>query len=236
MAIRVTTAIFIDRARSIHGEKYDYSKTIYTIAKEKIIITCKVHGDFSMLPGSHTFLKQGCSTCADHYFAAKRTKPFYKFVEDARNIHGDRYEYYAIAYLNDSLKIPIRCSEHGIFIQSPNRHLQGNGCHDCARGGFKTSKKGFLYLLFSDDSSCMKVGITNSIQNRMKDLKRKTPFGFALAHTIEGDGSCIATLEKDCHLALMSCGFSGFDGASEWFRMDKDAADQIKSIKTLESH
>ena len=44
----MNTENFIKKAKSIHGNEYDYSKTIYKGSHEKIIVTCKIHGDFEI--------------------------------------------------------------------------------------------------------------------------------------------------------------------------------------------
>ena len=53
MAKKMTTAEFIARAKEVHGDKYDYSKTEYVDAQTKVCVTCPVHGDFFQLPGHH---------------------------------------------------------------------------------------------------------------------------------------------------------------------------------------
>lgn len=50
---RLTTQEFIEKAKSIHGDKYDYSKAIYTTAKKKLIIICPIHGEFEQTPDGH---------------------------------------------------------------------------------------------------------------------------------------------------------------------------------------
>ena len=34
---------------------------------------------------------------------------------------------------NNKTKVKIICSEHGVFEQKPNSHLNGNGCPHCAQ-------------------------------------------------------------------------------------------------------
>ena len=51
--MKIDTELFIKRAREIHGDKYDYSKTVYINAKTKVCITCPIHGEFWVLPHSH---------------------------------------------------------------------------------------------------------------------------------------------------------------------------------------
>lgn len=59
---KLTTEEFVNRAKKIHGEKYNYDKTIYTKAKDKVLITCPIHGDFFQLPHNHIG-GSGCPKC-----------------------------------------------------------------------------------------------------------------------------------------------------------------------------
>ena len=58
-----------------------------------------------------------------------------EFIEKARKKHGDRYDYYLVNYKGWNIKVIIICrdSEHGEFEQTPNNHLQGKGCPECAK-------------------------------------------------------------------------------------------------------
>ncbi len=53
------------------------------------------------------------------------------FLEAARDVYGDRYDYSLVAYIDLSSKIQIMCSIHGTFEQYPYHHLNGNGCKKC---------------------------------------------------------------------------------------------------------
>ena len=61
-ATRGTLEGFIEKAREEHGDKYDYSKSVYITAQTKILITCPSHGDFEQIPGDH-IKGHGCSKC-----------------------------------------------------------------------------------------------------------------------------------------------------------------------------
>ena len=60
------------------------------------------------------------------------------FVKKAKKIHGDKYDYSKIEYINNSTKVCIICPEHGEFWQQPNNHLQGQGCPKCKGKGNDT--------------------------------------------------------------------------------------------------
>lgn len=54
---------FIENARKEHGDTYDYSKTEYKFAHDKVIITCREHGEFEQVASSHASGK-GCPQCS----------------------------------------------------------------------------------------------------------------------------------------------------------------------------
>jgi hypothetical protein len=60
---RTTTSQFIAKAKSIHGDKYDYSKVKYEKSSIKVCITCPKHGEFWQTPNSHLSGK-GCLKCS----------------------------------------------------------------------------------------------------------------------------------------------------------------------------
>ena len=55
-----------------------------------------------------------------------RKKTTKEFIESAKNIHGDKYDYSKVEYVNNSTKVCIICPEHGEFWQTPNNHVNGN--------------------------------------------------------------------------------------------------------------
>jgi len=54
-----------------------------------------------------------------------------EFINKAKEVHGDLYDYSEIDYINSQTKIIIRCKEHGDFKQRPNSHLRCGGCKLC---------------------------------------------------------------------------------------------------------
>ena len=124
-----TTDIFIEKARKVHGEKYDYSKVEYTTNKKKVCIICPEHGEFWQDPHNHLKGK-GCPVCGDgiHKPAKYTTNTF---IAAAKAVHGDKYDYSKVEYITEKHKVRIICPEHGEFWQTPDKHLQGNGCPKC---------------------------------------------------------------------------------------------------------
>jgi hypothetical protein len=67
----------------------------------------------------------------------------YEFIIKAGFVHGDKYDYSKVNYINNRTKINIICKKHGIFEQRPTRHLCGDGCPKC-NGGIKSNYNEFI--------------------------------------------------------------------------------------------
>ncbi len=61
-----------------------------------------------------------------------------EFIEKSKNVHGDKYDYSKVNYINANENVCIICPEHGEFWQKPNNHLNGNGCPLCVRKKWDT--------------------------------------------------------------------------------------------------
>lgn len=55
------------------------------------------------------------------------------FIDKANQIHNNEYNYSHVVYVNNRVKVKIECNEHGIFEQSPDKHLLNRKCPICAR-------------------------------------------------------------------------------------------------------
>ena len=135
---------FIAKAKSIHGDKYDYSKVDYKDNRIKITIICPEHGEFEQTPMGH-LSGSGCSKCA--YGSWDKDE----FIERSRITHGDRYDYSLVDYKNANINVKIICKKHGVFEQSPYSHVSGSGCSKC---GLSTGQKqiyDYITNIFNDD-------------------------------------------------------------------------------------
>ena len=120
---------FIKKAKEIHGDKYDYSLVEYKSAKTKVKIICSIHGVFEQTPTIHTHKtnKSGCLICGG---TKKLTTD--EFIENAKEIHGDKYDYSLVEYKKNNIRVKIICKNHGIFTQTPQKHiLMNRGCPTC---------------------------------------------------------------------------------------------------------
>lgn len=135
----LTTEDFINSVRKIHGEKYDYSASIYRGRKEKLIIICRIHGEFLQSPDQH-LNNNGCKLCANCGSGVNLRLTTHEFINRAIKIHGNIYEYKDTNYIRAKEHIVITCKIHGNFRQLPNDHLSGNGCQLCGKVKMVESK------------------------------------------------------------------------------------------------
>ena len=124
MAKKLKRTEFIDKAIKKHGNKYDYSKVDYINSQTKVCIICPEHGEFWQTPNNHLNGK-GCSKCT------KQCTDTESFINIAIKIHGNKYDYSKVDYINSQTKVCIICPEHGEFWQTPGNHLAGKGCNKC---------------------------------------------------------------------------------------------------------
>lgn len=141
-AVSLTTEEFIERAKTVHGEKYDYSKTDLEQRDEKgrICIICPIHGEFWQEPRVH-LQNSGCKLCAKTKKIKMQTKSTEKFINESRKIHGDKYDYSKVQYISTFTKVCIICPKHGEFWQTPDNHIHGHGCRKCLFDKLKESKQ-----------------------------------------------------------------------------------------------
>lgn len=133
-----TTEEFVNECRQVHGDRYDYSKTVYQGAKSKVVVTCKEHGDFLIEATKH-LCGSGCKKCSNKFVSDTST-----FIERAKMIHGDRYDYSKAEYVRSNKKVTVICPKHGEFNVKANHHLSGVGCPLCNRSKLETELESYL--------------------------------------------------------------------------------------------
>jgi len=125
MSKNSTTVEFIAKANLVHNFKYDYTKTIYKTAIQKVKIVCSEHGEFLQNPNSH-LNGRGCGKCSKN--APLLTK---EFILRSKLVHDNTYDYSKTVYRSSHKKLVVTCRAHGEFLVSPNNHLRGRGCPEC---------------------------------------------------------------------------------------------------------
>lgn len=132
----IDTRTFIEKARKIHGDKYDYSKVDYKNAMDGVIIICPVHGEFVMMPNNHINQKQGCPKCAGRKLNNE------EWIDRFKSVHGNKYDYSKVKFIDNEAKVCIICPEHGEFWQSPSKHYNAKqGCPKCGKRKCENAQK-----------------------------------------------------------------------------------------------
>lgn len=121
---------FLAKAKSIHGELYDYAETVYTGGKSELTIRCPRHGPFQQIVSLHLD-GSGCPACEAEGGSATRKKALERFKTKAAACHGDSYDYSEVEYVNFQTRVKIGCRTHGPFYKLPTQHLAGAGCPAC---------------------------------------------------------------------------------------------------------
>jgi DNA-directed RNA polymerase subunit M/transcription elongation factor TFIIS len=136
---------FIERAKLIHGDRYDYSKVDYVNGKTKVMIICRKedHGEFMQTPDSHIFQKAKCPICSYENRNESRMVDWQEVLKRIEEAHKEDFKYLdfsQVVYKNSQTKIKIICKkeDHGEFWQRPSDTCRGVSCPKCGRD--KTNK------------------------------------------------------------------------------------------------
>lgn len=144
---KITTNIFIEKAKKTHEDKYDYSNVIYKNNKTKVKIICKEHGLFLQTPTGHLF-GYGCQKCGRIKSSNVQRMSLEEFKNNSNNKHSFFYDYSLIDFTDLNNNVKIKCPIHGIFHQRGNRHLNGSICPKCnnikSANSQKNSKEQFI--------------------------------------------------------------------------------------------
>jgi hypothetical protein len=145
-----TTETVIKKFKEVHGEFYDYSKVNFIKTTEKVCIICAKHGEFWQEPYSH-IKGRGCPMCGKNKKSLSKTYTTNEFIEKSKTIHGNKYDYSKVEYINSKKKVIITCPIHGDFLIEPNAFLMGRGCNKCgnSKKGQNGIKKEFIKFLTS---------------------------------------------------------------------------------------
>ena len=136
MPRKKTKEEYLSQIKEVHGNKYDYSKVEYNGSDAKICVICPIHGEFWPTANNHLRGSE-CPQCVGRIVTKER------FIEKAQDIHGYKYDYSQVEYVNSSTYVKVICPEHGEFMIKPTSHLSGNGCAECS-GNIRLTTERFI--------------------------------------------------------------------------------------------
>lgn len=147
---------FVDRAKKIHNGIYSYCEKYYNttnnhsyLGRRKIKAKCNLHGDFYQIIYNH-LLGSKCPQCSRIQLADKQRIKIEDFIDRAKIVHGNKYDYSSSKIISDSDYVDIICSEHGIFSQLIFNHLAGHNCPYCT---VQSSRQEILIENLLDDNN-----------------------------------------------------------------------------------
>ena len=141
------TPMFILKSKLKHGDKYDYTKSVYTGVDDNIIITCPVHGDFLQKPRNH-WDGSNCHKCNIIEAGIATPKSLEQFKIDASKVHNNFYNYDKVVYVNNKTNVIITCPLHGDFEARPDNHINlMQGCNKCRQSKGENKISMFLDLI-----------------------------------------------------------------------------------------
>jgi len=124
---------FIILSRALHGDKYDYSKSVYTGARGELTVSCPTHGDWITTPSVHK--KSGCPQCAIDGFKTCNVSNLSNVIEASRAKHKTEFIFDKSVYVHSKSSMIITCPVHGDFETTPNYFLQSAySCPRCTLG------------------------------------------------------------------------------------------------------
>jgi hypothetical protein len=181
---------FIKIFNKIHNNFYTYDKFKYKKMIDKVIITCKIHGDFNQNVRNH-INGQGCKKCS--VINRNYKNDFKSFCLKANKKFNNLYVYNSDSFVDWYSKINITCKKHGEFSISPRFHLQSNGCPKCSfenlTGGYtitlakrnkllwnKINAKFYLVECSNNNELFYKIGITKKEETKYRFSGKQFPY------------------------------------------------------------
>lgn len=156
--------------------KYDYDTSLvdYKNANEKICLICHhkdnegiEHGKFYITTG-HLRDGHGCPKCGIEKRIDKRKSKIEDFIKKAKHIHGNKYDYSKVKYVNSHTKVCIICPIHGEFWQTPASHLMGRNCPKCSKPCYKYTTEDFVKKAMEVHGDKYNYSKTNYIDAKTK--------------------------------------------------------------------
>lgn len=199
------------------SSKYTFSIDNYKNNKQIVQMKCVLHGKENKIAAHVLSGKAGCRICANNLNNPNNNINTDIFIQNAKLIHKDRYDYSLVDYKDNRTLIKIICKEHGIFTQTPNNHLKPSNCPKCnnelkhlkCSGWSKhrwlnsgNSSKNFdsfkVYIIecWNETEKFYKIGRTfTTVEKRFKNSE--IPYNYKIIKIFKGSAEKIYNLEQE---------------------------------------
>lgn len=207
---KTSVECWVKYSQKKHNDMFDYSLVKELNGSKPVPIICKEHGVFNQNPMRHKAGANGCKPCSLKMQGVKRKKTQERLISDFVRVHGYEYDYSEVVYTNAKEKVTILCRHHGTFVQTPDNHLQGQGCPSCGldtpfkKTSYvskckKTKGRSNIYIILchSNDERFFKIGITNTNLSTRYNKVDSLPYEYTKLVFLEGEAGEIWQLERD---------------------------------------
>lgn len=127
----LTQVEWVEKAKRVHGDRYDYTLVKYTHSQIKVSVICERHGEFQTLPATH-LQGRGCPSCGKEK-KRKVEMSTAEFISRAKQVHNGRYEYPRAVYKGAKHPVTVTCPKCDDFTVKAASHLKGRGCWQCTK-------------------------------------------------------------------------------------------------------
>lgn len=126
-----TNEQYLEDLESVYGDKLQYHLALYKGAKEPVTVICNTCSEEFSQEASYLLKGNGCPHCNIKQKLIKLTSNTKEFIDKAKRVHGDKFNYSLVNYIRANKDVDIICPKGHIFSQTPNNHLAGKGCRYC---------------------------------------------------------------------------------------------------------
>jgi hypothetical protein len=216
-----------EKASSVGHTFVNWIDGKYRSQKAKCTFQCDDHGVWVTTMESFMMSSNGCPGCKAVALGDRRRIPENeRFTQINELAVKDliQFEGWLGDYNTGRTRIRVICTKHGEWNPTIEAFVdQQQRCPGCAKGGYDRTKTGYAYALRSECGKHVKVGISNNVPQRIRQLRRDTPFAFIkVAHIRFANGKEAPEFERLVHGNFVSSGFTGFQGCTEWVRFSPD--------------
>lgn len=206
----------------------------YEEINNSLEITCPIHGKIDLDIRAHYRNTTGCKICSANTERKFNNSNTEEFIKKSKLIHGERYDYSKVEYINKDSKVIIICKEHGEFLQKPTIHLKASNCKRCNVSGWdrtswinqcKNNADPLIYFIrcYNENEEFIKIGRT---KRRIYDRFLRPsimPYKYEIIKTIKGDAHYIFDKEVELHRKYKSYIYNPniiFPGYTECFNIN----------------
>ena len=143
------TESFIRLAKEIHGDKDDYSLTVFTASRNFVKLVCVIggHGEYQQTANNH-LRNHRCSKCRDHGNKIRQTMSKEEVIRRCEERHAGLVDYSKIGeYVNNRTPMKFVCIKCKTEYMRDMEHMlgdgRGHGCPKC-NGGVADTRESFI--------------------------------------------------------------------------------------------